>query len=70
MVYVEDFQVRQWTTISTLACSEKQFKFPYAVAVDNNGKIYVADTYNHRIVVMDDITGKNLKTIGTFGSGE
>jgi len=45
------------------------FKSPRGLALDSAGKIYVADTDNHRIVRMDDMTGKNWITFGTFGSG-
>lgn len=30
---------------------------------------YVADTYNHRIVRMDDILGSNWRSLGSFGGG-
>src|SRR6201981_467104 len=40
------------------------------MAVDSSGRIYVADTYNSRIVRIDDFTGTNWTTFGTYGSGD
>ncbi len=44
-----------------------QFAFPNGVAVDERGKVYVADSNNGRIVVFDK-AGKNLTAVST-GSG-
>ncbi len=64
--------------VSTLAGSTKgfldgigsaaQFNLPFAVAVGASGLVYVADTYNHRIRVIDPASGA-VTTIagGTFG---
>lgn len=43
----------------------------YGLALDAQGRIYVADTYNCRIVRIDDMTGANAVTYGgTCGSGQ
>lgn len=48
----------------------KQFYGPHGVALDASGRIYVVDTFNCRIVRVDDITGKNWTTLGgTCGAG-
>jgi DNA-binding beta-propeller fold protein YncE len=42
---------------------------PGGVAYGSDGKIYVTDTRNHRLVRMDDFTGTNLVSFGLDGSG-
>lgn len=42
---------------------------PTGIAVDDQGRIYVADTMNHRIVIFD-ADGQQVQTIGSFGNGE
>ena len=39
------------------------------IALDSAGRIYVADTYNSRVVRMDDMNGTNFTAFGTYGSG-
>jgi sugar lactone lactonase YvrE len=48
-----------------------QFYGAYGIALDAAGKIYVADTYNCRIVRIDDMKGTNWTSYGgTCGSGQ
>jgi DNA-binding beta-propeller fold protein YncE len=42
-----------------------QFKQPYALAIDGNGKVYVSDLSNYRIRVID---GDSLTTIAGDGN--
>lgn len=47
-----------------------QFNQPVDVAIDSQGRIYVADWAQSRIVRFDDFSGANWTTFGTSGSGE
>lgn len=37
-----------------LALGDGQFKEPWGITVDGSGRVYVADTWNHRVQVFDD----------------
>jgi DNA-binding beta-propeller fold protein YncE len=50
-----------------LAAGDGQFNEPWGVAVDQNGHIYVADTWNGRIQVFDS-TGAFLRKWGFFNT--
>ncbi len=39
------------------------------ITVGPDGKIYIADEHNHRIVRIDDMTGKGWTVFGSEGSG-
>jgi probable HAF family extracellular repeat protein len=45
-----------------------QFYYPFGIAVDGNGNVYVADQYNHRIQKFAE-DGSFLLAWGTYGSG-
>jgi DNA-binding beta-propeller fold protein YncE len=45
------------------------FNLPTGIAVDSRGRIYVADTLNHRVQVYND-EGELVRSIGEFGDGE
>lgn len=48
-----------------------QFYGAYGIALDSAGRIYVADTYNCRVVRIDDMKGTNWTSYGgTCGSGQ
>jgi hypothetical protein len=47
-----------------------QFYGAYGIALDSLGRIYVADTYNGRVVRIDKMSGLNWKTYGAYGSGQ
>lgn len=42
-----------------------QFRYPYGIAVDENGRVYVADAYNNRVQVFSS-TGEHLLNIGSY----
>ena len=67
----DDSQRRFVENRSTLDNHNELYHFnsPRDLTLDSAGRIYVADTANHRIVRMDDMTGKNWIAFGTLGSG-
>ena len=46
-----------------------QFRYPTAIAMDSQERVYVSDEFLHRITVFDS-SGKFLSKWGTFGSGD
>jgi len=42
---------------------------PTDIKVGSNGKIYIADTNNDRVVRIDDMTGAGWTSLGTVGTG-
>jgi len=42
---------------------------PHNLAIDSNGKIYVADTGNHRIQIFNSSNGSYVDTLGSYGDG-
>jgi uncharacterized protein (TIGR03663 family) len=49
-----------------LAPGDGQFQEPWGIAVDKSGRVYVADTWNHRIEVFES-DGTFVTQWGTFG---
>ncbi|RMG58261.1 MAG: 6-bladed beta-propeller [Deltaproteobacteria bacterium] len=43
-----------------------EFKYPYRISCDENGRVYVSDTMNARVQVLD-VDGKHIETIKRFG---
>ena len=56
----------KWGTFGT---GDGQFDFPSGIAVDGQGKVYVAGHGNHRVQVFDT-DGRFLRKWGTQGSGD
>lgn len=57
-----NFAAPNITTVGTEGSGNLQFSLPSAVTLGPDGKIYVADTGNNRIVRMDDMTGAGFIT--------
>ncbi len=56
-------------TLGGGSSDDGQFKYPVGVAVGGSGRIYVADTFNHRVQVFDP-DGTHNVTFGGEGSGD
>ena len=52
-----------------MGSGDGQFNYPYGVAVDSSGNVYVADTDNHRIQKFDS-SGGFITKWGSYGSGD
>ncbi len=61
-----------WETFGSYGSGTNQFKCSNGFTIDpSEGKVYVADYYNHRIVRFDMNTlGSNWETYGSQGSGQ
>ena len=44
-------------------------KYPVAVARDSGGHLFIVDQGNSRIIRVDDMSGKDWTTFGSFGTG-
>jgi hypothetical protein len=66
----DDLMGTNQITFGSQGSGTNQFYGAYGIAVDSLGRIYVADTYNCRVVRIDDMNGTNWTTYGsTCGSG-
>ena len=65
-VYGQIEFVTKWGSQGT---GDGQFNYPGFVAVDADGYVYVADTYNHRIQKFDS-KGTFITKWGSYGSGD
>src|SRR5947209_351486 len=59
----DDSQGTNLISYGTQGSDVGQFYGAYGIALDSAGRIYVADTYNGRIVRIDDINGTNWITL-------
>ena len=54
---------------SALGADKGQLNHPLSLAVDSNGFIFIADTYNHRISIFND-AGMFVRSFGSCGNNE
>ena len=67
---IDDISGIGWMTFGSHGTGIGEFQIPWGIYVDSDGKIYIADQNNHRIVQIDDITGSGWIEYGTGpGSG-
>jgi sugar lactone lactonase YvrE len=59
-----------WVTFGTEGSGRGQFNDPGGIALDVIGRIYVADSQNHRIARIDNMIGGGWITLGTQGTGD
>src|SRR5271157_170794 len=74
IVRMNDMDGTGWTVCGATDHSDRlrganRFKSPAGVAVDPQGRVYVADQGNSRIVRMNDVNGSEWTAFGAFGSG-
>jgi uncharacterized repeat protein (TIGR01451 family) len=69
IIRFDDIEGTGWVTFGSRGGGVGQFNKPVALALDAQGRIYVADEDNHRIVRFDDMTGAGWVTFGSPGGG-
>lgn len=72
IVRIDDLTGRGWAWIGSPGCFRNclgrgQFWLPSGLFIDGEGRIYVSDTANNRVVRMNDLTGAGWTTFGQQG---
>lgn len=62
-----NFSLADWRTYTPATVPDAIS--PQAITFDNQGRMLIADTKNHRIIRMDDMAGLNKVSYGTDGAG-
>jgi len=58
---------RSVAVIGTKGTEPSQFQCPYGIAVNNDGQLIVADTWNHRVQILSSL-GKCVRQFGSKGN--
>lgn len=66
---VKIFDTAKLSLVASLKPGKSSFREPRGIWIDGEGKIYVADTGNSRIVVFDS-SGKEIGSLGKEGMGD
>ena len=72
IVRIDDMCGTNWVALQSVPGADVATSLgsPEGVFVDGAGKIYIADTFGgNDIIRMDDMTGTNVTTVGSTGSG-
>lgn len=73
IVRIDDMSGTNWVGLGERpGCGKEKadpLKAPNAIALDGNGRIYIADAGNNRIVRVDDMKGSNWTVLGGKGDG-
>jgi len=73
IVRIDDMNGEGWISYGTGGNGVGEFDFSWdsgSIVVGDDGKIYIADNMNNRIVRINDMTGEGWITYGNQGSGE
>jgi streptogramin lyase len=62
-----EFNVVRQMTFGSSGSGSGQLGSPWGIALDSSGRIYVADTYNNRVVRMDNMSGSGWTAYGSYG---
>ena len=73
IVRIDDMSGSGWVTYEIEGDGEGEFDFSWdsgRIVIGSDGKIYILDNRNNRVVRIDDMTGTGWITYGTEGDGE
>ena len=59
-----------WITYGTVGVGVDELNQPTDIALDSQGRIYIADSANNRVVRIDDMCGTNWTTVTGNGGGD
>jgi len=69
LVRISDVSTGDAITLGAPGSGSREFNNPMGVGVDRAGRIYIADSGNHRTVRINDMSGNGWTTFGRPGEG-